>query len=333
MSVRKRLLAGIAFGLALSLFYALVPTRKVPRVGFVLTTAPLSTMAGPEPEETVIRGFVHGLWALGYTDGQNIIIERRSAEGNLERLADLIRGLAQQPVDVIVVTGNHMTLLAKQITSAVPIVAAGMGISVESGIVQSLGRPGGNVTGLVTVIGADFGTKRLELIREMLPEASRIAYFGLNEDWDTDGMRGLRNAAKAMGLTMVLAGVEMPRIEAAFELLERQRPHAVFVSSQPSFFVHRKPIADFAAKLGVPDFHGYHQAVEVGALASYGHDSYDVLRRAAGYVDRILKGAKAGDMPVEQVERYSLVVNLKTAKALGLTIPQSVLVRADRVIE
>jgi ABC-type uncharacterized transport system substrate-binding protein len=331
MSLRKWSIAGIALGLALALLTVLVPARKVPRVGFVLTTAPLSTMTGPEPEETVIRAFVHGLRALGYTDGRNIVIERRSAEGKLERLGDVLRGLAQEQVDVIVVTGNPMTVLAKQITSTIPIVVAGVGTPVESGIVQSLARPGGNVTGLVVAIRSDFSTKRLELIREMLPRASRVAYLGLKEDWNA--MAALRTTAKAMGLTMVLAEVQMPRIEAALQLLARQPLDALFVSSQPSFFVHRKLIADFARKARVPDFHLFHQAVEVGALASYGHDSNDVFRRAAGYVDRILKGAKAGDLPMEQVERYVLALNLKTAKALGLTIPQSVLFRADRLIE
>lgn len=333
MSLRRRLIAGVACALAVAIVTVPGHTAKVPRVGFVLTTAPLPTMAGPEPQEIVIRAFMHGMRARGYTEGHNIVIERRSAEGKLARLGDLIRGLVQEPVDVIVVTGNPMTRLAKQITSVIPVVAAGIGAPVESGIVQSLARPNGNVTGLVTLVRPDFVIKRLELIRETLPKASRVAYLGFKADWNSDVMEGVRTAATSMGLTLVLAGVEMPNIQAALDGLDRQGAHALLVSGHPSFFVHRKAIADVAAKIRLPDFHMYDHAVEAGALASCGHDPYDLFHRAAGYVDRILKGARPGDLPLEQIERYSLVVNLKTARMLGLSIPQSVMFRVDRVIE
>lgn len=211
---RRRLIAGIACGLVVAPFAAAAQTSTLPRVGFVLTTAPLSTMAGEEPKEIVMRGFVHGLRSLGYVEGKNVVIERRSAEGRLDRLEGLIRELADVPVDVIVVPGpNRFALLTKKITSTVPVVVAGMQTPVELGIVQSLARPGGNITGLVTVITPDFLTKRIEIIRQTLPNASRIAYLGLKEDWDTEGMKGLRATAKRMGLTMTRVEVQMPRID------------------------------------------------------------------------------------------------------------------------
>ena len=157
--------------------------RKLPRVGFVLTTASLATMSGTEPTELVMRGFVHGLRALGYVEGQNIVIERRSAEGKLERLEELIQGLVKLPVDVLVVSGTQMVQVAKKITTMIPVVVAGMSTPVETGIVSSLARPGGNITGLVVGITPEFDIKRLELIREMLPKASRIAFLGTKEDW------------------------------------------------------------------------------------------------------------------------------------------------------
>jgi len=307
--------------------------RKLPRIGFVLTTAPLATMVGAEPTETVMRGFVHGLRALGYVEGQNIVIERRSAEGKLERLEELIQELVKVPVNVLVVSGTQMVQVAKKITTTVPVVVAGMGTPVELGIVSSLARPGGNITGLVTAITPEFDIKRLELIREMLPKASRIAFLGMKEEWTSQSMDVVRAAAKEMGLTLVLTEVQMPRIEAALESLELQRPDALLVSQAPPFFVHRKLIVEFVARIRVPDFHRYYQAVEVGALASYGHDAYDVYRRAAGYVVKILEGARPSELPIEQMERYALVLNLSTAKALGIKVPQVVLLRADRVIE
>jgi len=331
MHRRRFLLTSMAGAFAAPLAAGAQAARRSPRVGIVLASAPLPTMAGPEPAQIVMRGFIHGLRALGYVDGQNISIERRSSEGVPERQEDLILGLAQIPVDVIVVPTNRMALLAKKITSTVPVVAL-MDAPVESGIVQSLARPGGNVTGL-TLAGDVPGGKRLEIVRQVLPKGSRIAFLGRKEEWSSQEGQALRGAARSLGLTLFLADVQMPLLGPALERLDRERVDGLFVSANPVFFVHVKQIADFAARLRVPDFHLYAHAVEAGGFASYGHDAYDLFRRAAGFVDRILKGANPREMPVEQVERYALVLNLKTARALGLTIPQSVLQRADRVIE
>jgi putative tryptophan/tyrosine transport system substrate-binding protein len=326
--------AALAFVASFSFAAAFAQTTpKPPRVGFVLGSAPLSTMVGVEPAETVMRGFVHGLRALGYVEGENVVIERRSAEGKLERLDKILRELADAPADVIVVTGNPMALLAKKVTSTVPVVVAGMATPVELGLVASLARPGGNLTGLAVSFGPELAIKRLELIRELLPNARRIAWLGLKQEWDHPGNKQMRAAATGMGLMMSLVEAQPTRLEAAFEEMRRDRPDAIYVSGTAPLFVHRKAIADFAASIRVADFYLHSQAVEVGGFSSYGHDAYDLFRRAAGYVDRILKGAKPEELPVEQIERFALVLNLKTARALALTIPQSFLLRADRVIE
>src|SRR5262245_22578941 len=167
----------------------------------------------------------------------------------------------------------------------------------------------------------------------MVPKATRIAFLGTRTGWNSEQIETVRTAAARMGLVMVLVEVHLPSIQAALDILARARPDAVFVENFPPLFVHRKQIADAAATLRVPDFHVWPQAVEDGALASYGHDAYDAFRRAAGYVDRILRGAKAGDLLVEQIERYPLVINLKTAKALRLAVPPTVLLRTDRIID
>jgi putative ABC transport system substrate-binding protein len=189
------------------------------------------------------------------------------------------------------------------------------------------------MTGLSGAPTLGLGTKLLELIREILPTASRVAFFGTKGDWSDPTSETLRTAAPTLNLTVFLAEVRMPEIEATFKLLERERFDALFVPGSAHFFAPRKTIVDLAAKMRIPSFHGFYQAVEAGALASYGHSSYEIFRRSARYVDAILKGAKPGNLPIEQMERFTLALNLKTAKALGLRIPQSVLVRADLVIE
>ncbi|MEW6687796.1 MAG: ABC transporter substrate-binding protein [Pseudomonadota bacterium] len=309
------------------------PARALPRVGIVLASAPLATMQGEEPAETVMRGFLDGLRALGYAEGRDIVIERRSAEGKFERLETILRGLAQAPVDVIVVTGAPMVLAAKKVTSTVPIVATGMGDPVASGIVASLARPGGNITGVTPSFGPELGLKRLELIREMLPEARRITWLGLKQEWDYPAHKEMRSKAAAMGMSLTLLAARLPGIEATLVELERERPDALYAPPSASMFVHTKAIAAAARRLGVPDFYGWSEGPEAGGLASYGHSPSDLFRRAAGYVDRILKGAKPADLPIEQMDRYPLVLNLKTARALGLKVSQSLLLRADRVIE
>ena len=267
MDRRRFLLTSLAGALAAPLRAEAQAERKLPRVGIVLASAPLATMFGPEPEQTVMRGFMHGLRALGYVEGHNIQIERRSSEGVPERQGDLIRGLAQIPADVLVVPTNEMALLAKRITSTIPVVALmGDRDPVELGLVQSMGKPGGNVTGLA-LAGEVPGAKRLEIVRQILPKGARIAFLGPSEYWRAQEGEALRGAAQSLGLRLFLADVQMPMLDLALERLERHRPDGIFVSGDPVFFVHVKQIADFAARLRVPDFHLFAHAVEAGGFA------------------------------------------------------------------
>jgi putative ABC transport system substrate-binding protein len=257
--------------------------------------------------------------------------ERRTAEGELERLEEIIRGLAVLPVDVIVVSGATMTRVAKSVTSTVPIVTTGTGADVVPDIVASYARPGGNITGLEPTFGPDVPMKRLEQIKEMLPRATRIAYLDVAANWNR--MKSERATAAAMGLSFYLVEVRFPDLAGALRRVEQDRPDALLVPSNRALFIHLRSIAQFSRKNGLPDFYSFHQAVEAGGLASYGHDPYDIFRRAAGYVGRILKGAQPATLPIEQMSKLELVINLKSARMLGLTVPPSILYRADRVIE
>ena len=306
---------------------------KIYRVGLIFDTSPVSEMAGPDPVHPGAKAFVHGLRALGYVEGQNLILERRSAEGKFERYADIATELVRLKVDVIVTATNRMTQQAKAVTTTVPIVMAVSTDPVGAGIVKSLAHPGGNITGLTLYVDPEIEAKRLELLKETLPGASRVAYLGLKEDWEAPWGKRVRAAAQVLGLTLVLAEHTPNEYADAFTLLRRVRPDALFVSPYAPEFTHRKLIVDFATRSRLPSTHAYREAVELGGLMSYGVNVTDLPRRAAAYVDKILKGAKPSDLPIEQPTKFELVINLKTAKALGLTIPPSLLLRADEIIQ
>ena len=309
------------------------PAGKVHRVGIILTTSPVSEMAGPEPAHPAIRAFVHELLARGWEESKNLVLERRSAEGKFERFGEIVAELVRLKADVIVTVGNLMAQRARAVTSTVPIVMASSGDPVEAGIVRSLARPGGNVTGLTSDVGPEFEAKRLQLLKEPLPKASRIAFLGLARDWESGHGQGIRAAARALGVTLFPVESTPTRFGDAFAAIRRERPDAVFVAQSPPHWVHRQLIVDFITRSRLPSTHFYRDAVELGGLMSYGVDVYDLFRRAAGFVDKILRGAKPADLPVEQPTRFELAINLKTARALGLTVPQSLLLRADTLIE
>ena len=290
-------------------------------------------MSGPEPVHPLIRTFVHALRALGHVEGQNLVLERRSAEGRSERFADIVAELVRLKADVIVTAGRPMTQQAKEVTTTVPIVMVGGFDPVRFGIVQSLARPGGNVTGFAFFIDPEFHAKRLQLLKEALPQISRVAFLGLKSEWEDPVGQRLQAAARALRLTLFLAEHTPTQYADAFSIVTRERPDALFVSSEPSNYANRHLVVDFANRHRLPSMHGFRESVELGGLMAYGADNVDLYRRAAGYVDKILKGANAAHLPVEQPTKFELVINLNTAKALGLTIPPSVLMRADRVIE
>jgi putative ABC transport system substrate-binding protein len=271
---------------------------------------------------------------LGYVEGQNVTFEVRSAQGDDNRLPKLVAELVGLKVDVIVTGGTNAAVAAKLVTSTIPIVAGSGADPVAVGVATSLRQPGGNVTGM-TSINSELAGKRLDLLKTLAPHASRIAIL-----WDKRnegsrlGVDGTEAAAKATGLAIHSVPVSSPvGLEAAFAAIGRAHAGALIVVASPPLFAHRRRIAELAVKHRLPTVAGSREYVEAGGLASYGADYADLFRRAATFVDKILKGAKPGDLPMEQPTKFELVINLKTAKALGLTIPPSLLGRADEVIQ
>ena len=305
---------------------------RVYRLGLIFTTSPALEMAGAEPAHPLARAFLHELRALGYTEGQNLVFERRSAEGKFEQFADIVSELVRLKADVIVTVGNDMAREAKRVTSTVPIVMATSEDPVEAGLVASLARPGGNLTGLTRDAGPELHGKRLELLKDALPKISRVAFLGMKADWESAAGKSVQAAARALGITLIHAEHTPTRYADAFALIKRERLHALFVAQGPITFGNRRLIVDFAVTNRLPGNYPIREMVEGGGLMSYGVSLPDLFRRAATYVDKILKGAKPGDLPVQQPTKFELVINLKTAKALGLTVPDSVLIRADEVI-
>ena len=331
---RRAFLATLTSGLlAAPLAAEAQSVGKVYRVGLIFPSPPVSEMAGPEPVNVAARAFVRGLRTLGYVEGRNLILERRSAEGTFERFAPIVAELVSLSMDVIVVSNTPLAQRAREVTTAVPIVLGVSTDPVGSGLAQSLARPGGNVTGLTANVGPGIQGKRLELLKGAVPSASRVAFLGTKKLWDVVYETSIKAGAQALGLTVFLAEHTPTEYAGAFALIGRERPDALFVASSSENYAQRRLIVDFATSKRLPNVHAFRESVEDGGLISYGVNIADLFRRAAGYVDKILKGAKPADLPIEQPTKFELVINLKTAKALGLTIPPSLLQRADQVIE
>ena len=307
--------------------------EKIHRVGLVFVASPISQMTGPEPVHPSVKAFLHEMRRLGYVEGRNFVFERRSAEGQFERVGDIFAELLRLNLDVIVTAGNDLTREAKRMTGVVPIVMASSRSPVEAGLVASLARPGANVTGLSIDGGPETEAKRLQLLKEALPRISRVAFVGTKADWEEPLGKATQAAARALRVVLAHAEVTLGQYDDAFAVLTRERPDALFVANSASNYAHRQRIADFAVKSRLPAIYPFREFVEVGGLMSYGANVPDLYRRAAGYVDRILRGARPGDLPVEQPTRFELVINLNTAKALRVTIPQSLRLQADQLIE
>jgi putative ABC transport system substrate-binding protein len=296
---------------------------KVPRIGY---------LAGIESPARV-AAFRQGLRELGYLEGKNIVIEYRSAQGKLDRLPELATELVRLKVEVIVSGGSGSTRLAKEATNAIPIVMTGDPDPVGSGFVTSLARPGGNITGLST-LRSELSGKRLELLKEIVPKLSRVALFGTStQPGNPQALKETELAAGAFGVKLQYLDVLAPKdIETAFRAAGNGQAEAVFVLTGPVINAQRKQIADLAAKSRLPAMYPGREYVEAGGLMSYGVNRNDLDRRAATFVDKILKGAKPANLPVEQPMKFEFIINLKAAKQIGLTIPPNVLARADRVI-
>jgi len=299
---------------------------KMARVGFLFFGSP-----GASPE---LAAFQQGMRELGYIEGKNILIDYRFASGRVERLPELAAELVRLNVDVIVTPTTPAALAAKRATTSIPIVFTAVADVVGAGLVTNFARPGGNMTGL-TSVSSQLGGKRLEFLKAVAPKAARVAVLYNPADRSNVLMLNeLQESAPGLGLALHPVEVRGPgEFEGAFRAMTRERAHALFGAAGVLTLEHRKTLVDLTAKSRIPALWGHRQFVEAGGLMSYAVNYYGQLRQAATYVDRILKGARPGDLPVEQPTTFELVINLKTAKALGLTIPPSLLQRADQVIE
>jgi len=315
---------GLSMGLLIAPELGAQPTAKAPVIGLLDAGERLEWWAA----------FKQQLQELGYVEGQNVVFEARFARGKPEQLPALAQDLVRRNVAVIVTGGHAAAVDAKRATGKIPIVTATAGRHVSRGLAVSLARPGGNVTGLST-IGGDLTGKRLQLLREVLPGMSRLAVL-----WHADNIgsapiiRELEAAARSSKLTLQNLGISSAQeLAEAFSVAVRERAEAIFVVASPLTFPERRRIAELALKHRLPSMHGPSEYVKAGGLLSYAPSYPDLFRRAAVYVDKILKGAKPGDLPIEEPTKFELVINLKTAKALGVAIPRAVLLRADSVIE
>jgi len=324
---RRAFMGTLAGGLlAAPLAAAAQQAGKVWRVAVL--TGGLPRSAAP------VRALEQRLAELGYVEGRNLAIDFQSAGGQNDRLPALAGELVQGRPDVLVAFSTQSALAAKNATQTIPIVLGAVGDPVGSGIVPSLGRPGGNITG-ASMLNAELSAKGLQLLKEAVPAASRVAVL-----WNSGNRlhREVRGASEAAAKTMkvvlqfvdVRGSDDLPR---AFDAITQQRADALLVFPDNVTLVHRKPILDYTTRRRLPTMYPFREMVEEGGLMCYGPSLIESFRAAAGYVDKILKGAKVGDLPIAQATKFDAVINLKTAKALGLTIPQSVLARADEVIE
>jgi putative ABC transport system substrate-binding protein len=285
-------------------------------------------------EANLIEPFREGLRELGYVEDQNVVIVYRWAEGNYARLPELVGELVGMNVDVIVTAGTPSALAVKQSAPSTPLVMIAVGDPVGSGLVESLARPGGNVTGF-TSIAPELEGKRLELLREVVPSVATVAVlWNPANPYMESSAREVHVAAEALQMKVLSLPVRtLEEIESAFGLMERERPNALNVLADRLFLHNRARIVEFALSHSLPGVHAYRELVLSGGLMSYGPNYADMHKRAAMYVDKILKGAKPAQLPVQAPTRFELVVNMKTAKALSLTMPPTVLARADEVIE
>jgi putative ABC transport system substrate-binding protein len=300
---------------------------EIARIGRL---SPISASA----DAPVLEGLRQGLRDLGWVEGQNFAIENRFAEGNVRRLAELVAELVRLKVDVIVTGSAPAAAAAKNATATIPIVMVMTGDPVASGLVASLSRPGGNLTGL-TLLGLELSAKRLALLKEAVPAATRVAVLLDPTFSDSEAaVKRMEGAAQALGVQLRIQEVRDPsEFEKIFATMSSDRIGALMVQTDPILYTYRRRIVELVAKSRLPAMYSLREYMDAGGLMFYGSNLPDMHRRAATYVDKVLKGARPGDLPIEQATNFELVINLRTAKALGLTMPSSLLNRADRVID
>lgn len=329
---RVFLYGGIAASLTMPPLARAQQASKIPRIGLLSTGSPGS------PETVAALDAVRqGLQELGYAEGRNILIEYRLADGSIERLHELAAELARLDVDVVVAGSTPGARAALKATTTIPIVSPAMGDPVGDGLVASLARPGGNLTGS-TMLGPHLVAKRLELLREALPAMSRLGILwhpgAFGDSTMKEMLQETEVAARTFGMRPLFAAVRRAEeFERAFATMQGGGADALFVFPSVMLFLERQRIVTLATRHRLPSAFNNAEAVELGALLGYGVSIFDLARRAARYVDKILKGARPADLPIEQPTTFELVINLKTARALGITVPPSLLLRADRVLE
>ena len=301
---------------------------KIPRIGYLSSGGP--SISSP----LFTAAFQESLRELGYVEGQNILIEYRWAEGRADRLPALAAELVHRKVDLLFAISTPAALAAKDATTTIPIVFAAVGDPVGTGIVANLARPGGNITGVGNIF-VEISAKVLELLEEAVPGVKRVAVLGvLSNPAMQLGRKEMEAGASTLGVQLQFLDLRGPNdFTSAFAAITKDRGHGLIVFPDSLMFAHRSQIVDFAAKHRLPAMYPAREFADAGGLMSYGTNYPDMWRRWAIYVDKILKGAKPADLPVEQPTRFELVINMKTAKALGLSIPQSILIRADQVIQ
>jgi putative ABC transport system substrate-binding protein len=308
---------------------------KLYRIAIVHPSAPVAEMT--DTGSPRFSALFKELRRLGYVEGQNVVVERYAGEGRTEHYSELANEVVRHKPDLILTISSRMVLNFKVATTAIPIVGL-MADPVAFGIVDSLAHPGGNITGISTDAGPEIWGKRLELLREAAPGTSRVGYLASRTVWETASFTAsLRVAAQRIGISLIgppLEGaLQEQEYRRVFEAMLQGHADALIVGDQAENFTYRKLIVELAATSGLPTIYPYREQVEVGGLMAYAPDLLDVYRRAAGYVDQILKGTKAGEIPIYLAVKFDLVVNMKAAKAIGLTIPPALLLRADEVIE
>jgi putative ABC transport system substrate-binding protein len=302
-------------------------TGKIFRIGYLDSSTSSGSMV-------LLDVFRQELDKLGWNEGKNITIEYRFAEQKNERLPELATDLVRLKVDLILVAAQNTALAAKNATTTIPIVIASVADPVGAGLVASLARPGGNVTGLSN-LATELNTKRLEVLKDAVPKLARVALLLPTRAGPTLQLKELRPAAVVLKLKLeeIETQIDPKGLESAFQTAKQKQVGAIMIHSNPRFFAERKRIVELAGKHRLPAIYANREYVDEGGLMSYGADSIDLFRRAAGYVDKILKGAKPADLPVQQATKFEFIINLKTAKQIGPTFPPNVLARADRVIK
>ena len=328
---RRTFIGGIACNLVIASPIAFAqPAGKVYRIGYLSIGSASTTYTRP------LEAFRQGLRELGWEEGRNLLIEYRFAEGRADRLPALADELVRLKVDLIVASPTPSALAAKNATRTIPIVGMSLTEPVAVGLVPSLARPGGNVTGLTYGVDTEIFGKQLQLLKEVIPNVRSVAVLTNPGGSPAQPlvMESVKSAARSLGLPLQILEVrESGEFDAAFATMVKERAGALLLSGDALFFVHRHRLADLALKNGLPSMSTQSQWVEAGGLMSYAPSFPDLWRRAATYVDRIFRGARPADLPIEQPTKFELVVNMKTAKTLELTIPQSILARADVVIQ